>query len=162
LSNDARREGKLILRALSGEHLHGFLPGNDQKAAISRAVGTHHEWAGGNTYGRVTRRGIETFDSLDAMFGGSHTLVIPWPEMLDIVARGCGDGRREAYEAAFAKWKEWAADDGYKITSAKQPSDEELEARYERWNAVTEPLHATQAAIISAGCERQTLQPELF
>jgi hypothetical protein len=138
------------------------LPGNDQKAAISHAVGTHHEWAGGNTYGRVTKHGIETFDSLNAMFGGKSVMIIPWREVLDIVQLGCKDGLRDEYEAAFAKWNEWAGDEGYKITSAKRPSDDELEARYQRWKAVDEPLQDTKAAIINAGCERQTLQPELF
>jgi hypothetical protein len=154
-------KAQLILRALSGEHLHGFLPGEDHKAAISHAVSTHHGWAGGDQYGRVTKRGIETFSSVDEMYSGPPTLVIPWSEVLDIVAQGCTDQRREDYEAAYARWCGWVREDGYTIKSSRT-SAEEREASYQRWSAASHGIYATTAAIINAGCERQTLQPELF
>jgi hypothetical protein len=152
----------LILRALSGEHLHGWLPNEDHKAAISRAVGTHHEWTAPKYCGRVTTKGIETYPSLDAMFVHNPSEVIPWREVIEIVAEGCGDGRRVAYETAFASWNQWAREDGYTIKTAKRPSDEEIDGSYQRWSAVSDGIHATTAAIINAGCARQTLQPELF
>jgi hypothetical protein len=151
----------LILRALSGEHLYGFLPGNDHKQAISHAAGTMHEWVGGDQYGRVTRKGIETYPSLDAMFERAPSAVITWREVLDIVARGCDGGRRAEYEAAFARWNEWARVDGYTV-SGKRPSDEEIEAKYERWSKASDGIHAATDAIIRAGCEREPIQPELF
>jgi hypothetical protein len=46
------------------------------------------------------------FNSLNAMYGGSPVLVIPWRDVLDVVAKGCTDGRRERYEAAYAAWHE--------------------------------------------------------
>jgi hypothetical protein len=158
----------LILRALSGEHLHGFLPGEDHKTAVSHAVGTHHEWGGGGQHGRVTKRGIETFDSLDAMFAHTASQVIPWREVLDIVAKGCGDGRRERYEAAFAGWSEhhrrfefryWGADE---CKRRRNRTDEEIQTERDDFARVSAGIRETTRAIITAGCEREVLQPELF
>jgi hypothetical protein len=123
-------KAKIILRPLSGGHLSNWLPGNDHKAAIAHGVGIHHEWMGGDQCGRVTTKGIEIFPSLDAMFARTPSDVIRWREVIEIVAVGCGEGRREAYEAAFARWNNWARDEGYTIKSAKRPNDDELEASY--------------------------------
>src|SRR5215218_5599757 len=152
------QKAALILRALSGEHLHGWLPGNDHQGAISHAAGTMHEWVGGGQHGRVTRKGIATYPSLDAMFARTPDHLLPWREVVDIVAKGCSDGRREAYEAAFAKWNEWARDDGYSIKSSRT-TPEEREARYQRWSEASDGIHDATRAIITAGCEREQVQP---
>jgi hypothetical protein len=44
----------LIHRGLSGQHLHGWLPGNDNKEARAAAVWS---WAGGS-WGQTDARGI--------------------------------------------------------------------------------------------------------
>ena len=161
-------KARIILRALSGNHLHGFLPGEDHKRAISSAVTTHHEWAGGGEHGRVTKRGIEMFDSLDAMFGGSPVLVIPWRDVLDVVAKGCTDGRREAHEAAFEAWGEhhrrfefryWDLD---ACKRRRNRTEEEIQAEHDDFARVSDGIHSTMAAIVNAGCEREPIQPGLW
>ena len=142
------KKARLILRALSGNHLYGFLPGNDHKNAISHAVGTHHEWSGPEECGRVTKRGIETFDSLDVMYGGQLVRsgwLILWSDVLDVVARGCTDGRREAYETAFAAWN------GHHRRFEFRYWD--LEECKRRRNRTDEEIQAETALRTSAGCD---------
>jgi hypothetical protein len=101
----------LIVRGLNGQHLHGFLPGNDNKAAISRAVASKHGWSGpGSGWSQVGPDGIGEWPYL----GGTSArvvrrrrdavLFVTWQEVLDVIARGCSDGYRARYEAAHAAW----------------------------------------------------------
>jgi hypothetical protein len=87
---------------------------------------------------------------------------------LDIVAKGCRDGLRQRYETAFAAWSEhhrrfefryWDAD-GCK--RRRNRTEDEIQAEHDDFAHVSDGIHSATAAIINAGCEHQTLQPELF
>jgi hypothetical protein len=142
----------LIIRGLSGSHLAGFLPGNDNKQAIASAASGQHSWSGpGIDSGAVTRKGIGLYPNATGtrLVAPPPLVLITWPEVLSIVAAGCGDGRREAYEAAFAEFMSWARDDhDYPLGGTPPPADRE------RYFRVTDGLHVATAAVITTGCQR--------
>ena len=154
----------LILRGLGGEHLSGFLPGNDNSAAISHAVASQHQWSvQGGTRGRVTARGIGVWPTLGLRSPAEAVAFVPWPDVLDIVAGGCEGGRRTAYEAAYAVFHEWAE-------VAQWRPGETSEQLAQRVAAIDPTLYArahdgirdTTAAIIRHGCELADVQQTLF
>jgi hypothetical protein len=157
-------KARLILRALSGEHLHGFLPGEDNKAAISHAVSGYHGWGGdtGGLWGQVTRKGIGLYPDIEATRDEKNAEVfIPWREVLEVVARGCIGGRREAYETAFDAWNEhhrrypaWAP--------GVSRTHQQMIERQAELPRVTDAIRSTRDAIIQAGCSLEPVQPELF
>jgi hypothetical protein len=155
---------QLILRALSGEHLHGFLPGNDHKAAIAHAVSGYHGWGGTGLWGQVTRKGIGLYESIEGTRDERTAVVmITWREVFEVVANGCSDGRRERYEAAFDAWNEhhrrFPAWDPQRRTRRTQ---EEIIEKQESFERVTDGIHETTRAIIEAGCSREPIQAALW
>jgi hypothetical protein len=154
----------LILHALSGEHLHGFLPGNDHKAAISQAASGYHGWGGSGEWGQVTRKGIGLYPDLPSHRDQKNARVfITWAEVFEIVAKGCSDGRRESYEAAYAAWGEhnerFPAWDPERRTRRTHEEIIESQADYHR---VTTALHETTRSIVEAGCSREPIQATLW
>jgi hypothetical protein len=137
----------LIIRALNGQHLHNFLPGNDNQGAISHSVGAKREWCGDGELGRVSSDGIGVWPSA-AGWGTRRTatLFLTWPEVLEIIASGCHDGHRDAYEAAF---RDWSAQ-----VEASGPAG--------CWFADTSALHAAEKALIRHGAEQTQAQEVLF
>ena len=92
----------LIIRGLSGQHLHDWLPGQDNRAAIAAAVTSRHEWSGSG-YARVTGDGIGEWPTVASSYAARRSdavLFVTWAEVLEVVERGCADGHRERYEAA--------------------------------------------------------------
>jgi hypothetical protein len=162
----SEEKARPILRGLSGQHLYGFLPGNDHKAAISHAASGYHGWGGGgqSQWGQVTRKGIGLYDSIEGTRDERNAVVlITWREVLGVIAKGCTDGRREAYEAAHDAWNEhhgrWPAWDPKRRTSRTHA---EIIERQEEYRRVTDGIHETTGAIIKAGCSLEPVQPELF
>jgi hypothetical protein len=164
----------LISQGLSGQHLHGFLPGNDHKAAISEAVSSYHGWGGGGQgWGQVSRKGIGRFrDITDTRDSSTAFQFVTWAEVLEVVESGCGNGRRENYETAFRNFNGWAARqprvdanrysgdaDGHLACSKTQA---EFEAERAEYASVHDAIRSTTKAIIGAGCERELAQEALF
>jgi hypothetical protein len=148
----------LIIRGLSGHHLRGFLPGGDNRAAIARAVSSRHVWTGpGQGWGAVTREGIGLWPE-DAGFGNRRpsaaALFVPWAAVLERIARGCADGRRKRYEAAYAAW---TADNAAAWKECHQPG----QSGPVRW-ASQAGISQAAAALIRHGCREQLVQGELF
>jgi hypothetical protein len=165
----AAQQAQLILRGLSGEHLHGFLPGNDHKAAIAHAAPGNHGWGPelGDKWGQVTRKGIGIYPQLaDARDEKKAVMFVPWRVVLEIVAKGCQDGRREAYEAAYAEWLEhhrrypFFEPDNY--PHWRKRTDEEAEVEFEDYCRVSDLIHTATRSIIEAGCAREPIQPALW
>lgn len=149
---------ELIIRALSGHHLHGFLPGNDRRAAISRLVASKHHWSGPDCWCAVTREGIGDWRGLD--FGArvkerrsEAVSFITWDELLAVIERGCAGGHREAYEAAYRAW-----------FAALDKAREGWSPREDWFPATPDPsdMHTTTAALIRHGCQPREVQGELF
>jgi hypothetical protein len=145
----------LIIRGLGGQHLHGFLPGNDNKAAIAAAVASMLGWSSTGVYGNVTRRGIGEWahyghhserKSADAI------VFVTWADVLEVVARGCADGHREAYEVARTAW--CAQIGGY------HPARGQLGGY--PGTAATRWLREATAALIRHGCQQTAAQGTLF
>jgi hypothetical protein len=147
----------LIILGLSGEHLRGVLPGNDHKQAIAHAVSAQHAWSGHSIgHGAVTRPGIGLFASCrwQEQTKDRALMFVTWREVIEIVERGCADGRREAYEAAFAAFMAWARDDhDYPPGGTPPPVD------HARYGLVTDGIRTTTAAIITHGCESGADEP---
>ena len=96
----------VIRRGLAG-HLHGFLPGNDNKTAIARAVSSMLAWCSRGEYGDVTRRGIGVwvyYAHKSRREPADAVLFVTWREVLAVIEAGCADGYRERYEQAYAQW----------------------------------------------------------
>jgi hypothetical protein len=140
----------LIIQGLSGQHLHGFLPGSDNKGAISHAVSSKHGWSGpGSGWGQVGPDGIGVWPCL----AGTSTrvgkrrdaaLFVTWREVLAVIARGCTDGYRERYEAAYAAWGA-AVNEAWKDYKPGQSKP----VPWVDQGAINE----TKAALIRHGCE---------
>jgi len=96
----------VIRKGLAG-HLHGFLPGNDNKTAIARAVSSMLAWCSPGEYGDVTRRGIGVwvyYAHKSRREPADAVLFVTWREVLAVIDAGCADGYRERYEQAYAQW----------------------------------------------------------
>jgi len=147
----------LIIRGLSGEHLNGWLPGNDNRAAISHVVSSKASWSGpGMGWGEVHRDGIGEWPS-GTRYGdrrrSAAALFVPWAEVLAIIARGCPGGHRERYEAAFRAWgagvaKVW---EGYRPGTVPFPETPD-----------PGEIHRTTVALIRHGCEQLEVQDALW
>jgi hypothetical protein len=154
----------LIITGLGGQHLAGFLPGADNKAAISQAVASQHGWSGSaGTWGQVARKGIGLWREVKDREPATAVLFVTWAEVLEVVARGCEGGRREAYEAAYRLFGEWAR------VSAWVPGETEQQ-RAER-EATVDPtlyarahdgIHEATAEIIVHGAEQAEEQLKMF
>jgi hypothetical protein len=146
----------LIIQGLNGEHLRGFLPGNDHKQTIAHTVSAQHAWSGHSIgHGAVTHQGIGLYASCrwQEQTKDRALMFVTWREVLEIVERGCADGRREAYEAAFAAFMAWARDaHDYAPGATPPPVD------HARYALVTDGIRTTTAAIITHGCEPGTHQ----
>src|SRR5579859_4179648 len=90
------------MRGLGARRLRGFLPGQDNRAAVAEAVASCPAWIHGGMRGRVTRNGLGEW-AAGARCGsrGEAVVYVTWREVLEIVARGCRDGLQGAYEAAW-------------------------------------------------------------
>lgn len=149
MSEDAK--AALVLHGLGGHHLYGFLPGNDHKGAIGQAVSTHSGWCSGGEYGRVHKGGISSYASYRDSTHHRPIETVTWREVLQIVERGCRDGRREHYEEAFELWVAWSKDYGYSFGSSKWPTEEERETAQAAYAEATRAIRATTEDIIKAG-----------
>lgn len=144
----------LIIKGLNGQHLSGFLPGSDNKAAISATIASVLGWCGGGVYGNVTRHGIGEWDHFAHHSDRKRrdaTRFVSWDEVLQVVARGCADGHLEAYEAAAAAWHAECGPYNPAKGTGGYPSD-----------AATKRLHETTHALIRHGCQQTTVQEALF
>jgi hypothetical protein len=104
----------LILRMLGGQHLHDFLPGNDNAAARRSAV-RPHGWTHGRGWAEVTSAGVGVWPH-SLPYHRNHPdrravtadLFLTWPQVFSLIARACegtkGSALRAAYEAAFRAW----------------------------------------------------------
>ena len=150
--------GDLIIRALSGHHLYGFLPGQDRRAAITRLVASRHHWSGPGYWCAVTRAGIGDW-------GGAGLEVrlkerrrdavafVTWDEVLAVIERGCAGGRRAAYEAAYGAWCAGVRD----AQAGRKPGD---------WPSPAAPdpaaIDSATRDLIRHGCGRLEVQDALF
>ncbi len=124
-------------------HLHGFLPGQDHKEAISRLVSSRLSWYGAGGSGQVSRAGIGHWETTAAAFAGKRSealLFVTWKEVLAIIEAGCADGYREAFEKARAEW-------GAAVDAARKG-----EGGPDPW-AAEGGLYAARDALIRHGCE---------
>lgn len=141
--NPAEARAALIIRGLSGHHLHGFLPGQDNQAAITETVSSKHGWSGPlGGWCQVTRDGIGRWPCGTGMTRGRRpdaVLFVAWDEVLGIIARGCEDGHRERYEAAY---RAWCASVRPGPRGSGFTADDET------------PVHEATAALIRHGCEQ--------
>lgn len=143
-----QQKAALIGHGLSGHHLALWLPGRDLKVA---SADVRASWACG-TWGYVDRRGIH---------GAAGD--ISWRELARVVERGCRvPGLREAYELAYADCCAWANAGGYALRHESSWTAEEHEAHQAWHGRATNRLHATEAAIIEAGCTADAVQDTLF
>ncbi len=147
----------LIIRALSGQHLYDFLPGNDNKAAISRTVSSKASWSSpGTGWSQVVREGIGEWPAdagLRDRRPSAATLFVPWPEVLARIAQGCAEGHRQRYEAAHADWSA-ANREAWKDYKPDHPGPVP-------WVDQT-GIQETEAALIRHGCENLMVQGSLF
>lgn len=96
----------LILRGLGTRRLYGFLPGQDNRAAVAEAVASCPAWIHDGMRGRVTRNGLGEWPAgARAGTRGDAVVYLPWREVLEIAARGCSDGCGTAYLAAWRSYE---------------------------------------------------------
>jgi hypothetical protein len=152
--------GNLIVRGLSGEHLHCWLPGNDNRAAISHLVSSRHSWNGpGIPWGSVVRYGIGEWAGIGALHeGGGHRRssalqFITWAEVLAVIDLGCADGHRDRYEAAYRAWSTASRE----AWEAYKPTDDGVSP----WVDQT-AIRETKQALIRYGAGRRVVQDALF
>jgi hypothetical protein len=162
-------KAELILRGLSGQHLHDFLPGNDHKAAISHVASGHGGWGGGGSpyWGQVTRKGVGYYPNLtDARNEKNAVMFVSWREVIEVVAKGCSGGRREAYEAAYDAWNHHHDRYPYwepgNYGRTRKRTEEEAEAEFEDYCRVTDAIRKTTRDIVEAGCSREPIQAALW
>ncbi len=157
-------EADLIIRGLGSQHLAGFLPGHNNQAAISSARSGALGWTSpGGPYGNVTRDGIGIWDTAEhhsLRKPARAVLFVTWDRVLLVVAAGCGEGRRDEYEAAYrawaerCRWQDWRPDGRLPYCSTLDGERERLwqEACVPGWyGRATGRLHEATAAIIRAG-----------
>ena len=148
---------RLIIRGLSGQHLHGFLPGNDNRGAIARAAGGARCWGGpGQGWGGVTRDGIGEWPrsaGLRDRRPSVAVLFVRWAEVLEVIARGCEGGRRRRYETAWNAWNAGLARAWKDHKPGVHPSP-----------ATPDPsiMRLAEIALIRHGCEQPEVQGALF
>ena len=141
----------LIIRHVvhGGHHLRDFLPGNDNRRAVAHSVASKHEWCGGGIWGRVTPDGIGEWSGSAGCLTAkprAALLFLTWAEVLEVIASGCHDGHREAYEDAFRTWSAQA--------DASGPAG--------GWSADPTILHQAEKALIRHGAEHAQVQEVLF
>jgi hypothetical protein len=149
----------LITRAMGGEHLRGFLPGQDRRAAIARVVASKPHWSGPGYWCAATRDGIGDWG--DAGFDvrlkerrADALAFATWDEVLAVIERGCAGGHRAAYEAAYDAWcagvrEAWAGrkpGDSYPSPAAPSPA----------------AIHSATEDLIRHGCEQLEVQDALW
>lgn len=152
--DNADPRARLIIRGLGGQHLWGFLPGRDNKEAVSAAVSSKRGWGVGPIHGQVGRDGIGEWPNSVAWRAakpGNATLFVTWAELLEVVARGCADSYREQYEAAYAAWCAEIGPTDWSVPRCGYPSAE-----------ATRRLHEATAALIRHGCQCAVVQEALF
>jgi hypothetical protein len=161
----AESAAALIIKGLGGQHLAGFLPGADNRAAISHAVTSQHGWSERDgTWGQVVPEGIGRWPGVSHRGPPAEAVeFVSWSEVLDIVSSGCADGRRQAYEAAYAAFGEWADATAWvpgEGTEARRIREAEIDpALYSRAH---DGIHETTAEIIRHGCRALIVQQTLF
>lgn len=174
----AEQRAKAILRALSGQHLHDWLPGGDHQRARSRVVSSMAGWGGADGWGQVTAKGIE-------LWFGSHPSAAPdvritWREVIDIIARGATAEHLSAYRDAYQFWSVWCRAGGYQgpiidqaDRRAAAAGDAEAQQRVavqqtqvhrhqQAYSRAIDALRDATAAIVNAGCQDVPIQPALF
>jgi hypothetical protein len=137
----------LIITALGGQHLFGFLPGNGNRRAISGSVRSKHEWGWTGVHGRVSPEGIGEWAG-SSRKPSAASLYATWPEVLTVIELGCTDGHRQAYEAAYRAWfadvhKAW---EDFRATHKGLPRVVD--------GGLTTVLHETTKALIRHGVSR--------
>jgi hypothetical protein len=95
---EAPEKGGLIRHAL-GSGLKGLIPGQNQKDAIANWRST--TWHGSKGCGEVTKAGIAWYSDAEAWRAGKPGLIVPWRDAIAVIERGCVDGNRERYDAAW-------------------------------------------------------------
>jgi hypothetical protein len=168
MSGDVPARAHLILHGLGGSHLHGWLPGNDSKTAMSLARsrmsggsdGAGHWWG-------VTRDGVGSWpqDAAVPRKRAEAVRFVTWAEVLDVAARGCGGGRREAYEAALEVFWAWARQEAWVPgESGAQKKQRQAGMDLISYSTAHDGIHEATEAIIVAGCAgvRVPVQQELF
>jgi hypothetical protein len=156
VSRDRSQSGPGVIRGLSGEDIAGFLPGADHKQAIHHAVSGQHAWAGEGTWGKVTPKGIGIWSASGQDRPTDAVLFVSWQDVIEIIAKGCEGGRREAYEAAFGAFMAWArAEHDYPPGGSPKPTDHVV------YGKVTDGIRVTTAAIIRNGCVASVTQMAL-
>lgn len=156
-------KARMIRRGLAAQHLQGWLPGNNHKAAISAVVAGAGGWSEDAGWGQVVPTGVGIWPDYCTHQRRDALTFVTWAQVLEVVARGCGEGRREAYEAAYATFGRWVHRDGW-------VPGEDHAAKAERNAAEPGPsyteahrgIHATTSAIIEHGCRPEAVQGSLF
>jgi hypothetical protein len=112
-------------------------------------------WSSGGVYGNVTRRGIGEWPYYAHHSGrkpADAIVFVAWAEVLEVVARGCADGHREAYEAAYAAWCAEIVD--YNPAAGRLGGYPGA--------AATRRLREATSALIRHGCQQTAVQDTLF
>lgn len=159
----AAGKARMILRGLAAQHLQGWLPGNDHQAAISAVVAGAGGWSEDAGWGQVVPTGVGIWPDHGTHERCDALTFVTWAQVLAVVARGCGDGRREAYEAAYTTFGRWVHRDRW------MPGEDHA-TKAERYAAESGPsyteahrgIRATTAAIIEHGCQTEAVQEALF
>lgn len=148
---EGERRAALIIKGLGGQHLAGFLPGADHKAAIARAVSGMAGWLGpGTPVGRVIREGIGEWPHGTHATGqvrpADALVFVTWREVIAVVERGSDYPYLPRYCAAYEAW--CAACRALHAGSRVYPDDSKI--------------RATTEALIRHGCRDGDTQGELF
>ncbi len=145
MSPNGEARAGLIISGLARADLLEFLPGRRNRNAVTSVAACERTWARQGRWGEVIRQGIGewAWGTGGPLTRDNAVLFVTWAEVLAVVARGCADGYRERYEAAYRAWREQV--------SAGAP-----------WYVTPEYLAEAQAALIRYGCEQPEAQGALF
>jgi hypothetical protein len=162
---------RIIAHAV-GMHFDGLLPGEDNTAAVKSLKGSS-ELSSQEYRHKLTKRGIEVWEPPE--FGSdAPSYIIRWDEVLDVVAKGCTDGRRERYEEAHRAYIEQAETPipdpwipAYLLKQQGRGTDwfYELPANQAHWAANSRTIREladAKLAIVAAGCAREPIQAALW
>lgn len=137
------QKAEIIKTALSGYPIYDLLPGERNTAAIRKIASTRY----------AGERGWMDFQGIH----DSRKGFVSWDDLLGVIAQGCGEGRRAAYERAYDEWCAWTeSNDGPYLSAADRAE------RLSWLERVTKATSETTAAIIDAGCERYVEPTPLF